>query len=256
MQYSEMKLDSIETEKTVIQTFANSAICTWQLQDKVIDVSTNPSPTTIAIPKLYQGLNVASAVMLEANKPVLPQSKLTVRSITARDFESTGFPNVYKGVIEVAFNASNTETPIKPIRIQQGFTFYTAGGATKISSCRALVSLPIIKCKVTSAIPLTAGWHYHALTAAQCGGVLPDASFIGMMTKTEVCGEEESWAVFNTGETVNSGSDFTANFLPATVVVTPFPWSGPGIAFYVRTPCPITPPSDSNIEITFLGTNF
>jgi prepilin-type N-terminal cleavage/methylation domain-containing protein len=258
MAYADQKLESIELKQTIMQAFANSTICTWQLKDKVVNISANPIPTVFDLDQLYQGLDASSPVMVEKEKFIYPNSKLKVRSIAVREFEPTGYPNVYKGVIQITFYQDSAgDTILKPIRIQQGFTFNTTGGVAKISSCRAVVSLPIIKCKLTNVIPTSVGWHYHQFAATECGGVLPDASFVGMMTKTEVCGEEESWAFMHADEVYNTGNDFTSNFIPTTPVADPFPWAGPGVAFYVRTACPATPPvSNSNIEVTFLGTNF
>ncbi|MFH1875280.1 MAG: hypothetical protein ABH865_00125, partial [Candidatus Omnitrophota bacterium] len=42
--------------------------------------------------------------------------------------------------------------------------------------------------------------YYHTFTAGDCGGILPDASYTGLMQALEVCGGLVSLRVYNHGE--------------------------------------------------------
>lgn len=121
------KADATEIRNSMILAFANSNVCSWQLQGKQIRTSgvtsTNPSPTNLTLPALYTGLNSSSFVIAEAGVSIsVSQSSLKVSTINLNEIFSTGNPNEYIGTIHVAFDESSLVRPLKPVTTQVVFS--------------------------------------------------------------------------------------------------------------------------------------
>lgn len=89
------------------------------------------------------------------------------------------------------------------------------------------------------------GWYHFAFTAAECGGVLPDATYAGALAKTEICGKEESVMTLQPDDSFTSLPLFISAF---EALKTPLPMKGPGVAFVEVEGCTRTP---SFIEIVY-----
>ena len=109
-------------------------------------------------------------------------------------------------------NAGETDGP--------GFSFYVSsacahvhGQAVFLKSDSILMQDAII-CEHQSSTNFGNGHQSHTWTPEQCGGSLPDESYIGMLSKASHCGNDEDWNVLNADET-----------------------NGPGMTFYVGSAC-------------------
>lgn len=136
------KSDILELKNQMIQTLADPDVCSWQLKDKVLNVSstttTTKSPTTITLPQLYFGSSTASPVLAEAGQR-LPAStnNVNVANIILKDIVSTGRPNQFMGTLEVSFDESSLVRSLRPISIQQVLNVEPTdpASAKRISSC-------------------------------------------------------------------------------------------------------------------------
>lgn len=119
------KQESVELKDLMQRQLSRSAVCTWQLKDKVIDVSApptqaNPSPTVLLFDELYQGEDASSALIAKANDR-LPgtQNGLKVSEIRFRSVYATGNANEYAGVFEVDFDPSSLSMPMRSVQFQR-----------------------------------------------------------------------------------------------------------------------------------------
>ena len=124
------KQEMIELKNNMLRQLSSAAVCTWQLQDKRINVDGTyselaPSPTVLNLTggTLYAGPSSTSAPLAIAGQR-LPASlaRLEVAAVTFKNIYPTGNPNEYKGVVEVSFNASSLAIASHPIQVQQTVT--------------------------------------------------------------------------------------------------------------------------------------
>lgn len=120
------KADSAEIRNGMIIAFANSNVCSWQLQGKTIRTSgvtaTNSSSTNLVIPTLYAGLDTNSYVIAKADTNIsISQSSLKVQDIHLKDIFSTGNPDEYVGTIYVSFDDESLVRPLKSVTTQVVF---------------------------------------------------------------------------------------------------------------------------------------
>lgn len=120
------KADAAEVRNSMILAFANSNICTWQLQGKKIRTSgvtaTNSSSTNISFTALYSGLTTNSYVIAKTNTPIsVSGSTLKVDSIHLKDIFSTGNTNEYVGTFYVTFDSDTLVRPLRDATAQVQF---------------------------------------------------------------------------------------------------------------------------------------
>jgi hypothetical protein len=107
-------------------------------------------------------------------------------------------------------------------------------------------ALQSIVCRKTNEYPTGTGWQHFTFTAAECGGTLPDKSYLGSLAKTEVCGSEESMQVLQPDEAITARPAWISE---DKAFVDPLPMQGPGVAFVAHGSCPAK--SDSLIEVVY-----
>lgn len=145
IRYFSQKQEMIDLKAIMQQQLAKINVCTWQVKDKVIDVSmatseSSPSPTVIALKDdaIYQGIDDTSAVIAKAGQR-LPTSLngIFVASVSFKNIYATGNPNEYKGVFDVSFDASSLVFAAKPVQVQQIIKTTAADplNAKRIDSC-------------------------------------------------------------------------------------------------------------------------
>lgn len=136
------KSEIVELKNLLIQVFKDPSICTWQLKNKVIDVSsTTPtvqSPTVLDLTELRQGPDITSALIVKKGQELsLSNYGLIVESVLFTKILATGNPNEYKGFFEIQFTSSSLIRPVKPVLYQQIFKTVAADplASKKISVC-------------------------------------------------------------------------------------------------------------------------
>lgn len=105
-----------------------------------------------------------------------------------------------------------------------------------------------IACVKTDEIPAGAdGWRHFRFTAAECGGRLPDDTYVGSIAKFEICGQEASVMALQPSETYVTLPTFIGL---ASLLKKPLPILGPGGAYAWTGGCP-APASSSLVEIIY-----
>lgn len=139
------KQEILELRNLVTQQMLKAGVCTWQLKDKVIDVSmptseASPSPTVLNLGQLYMGQD-ASSPLLARNGERIPESLsgVKVSNIYFKNIYATGNPNEFKGLFQITFNVNSLSRPVKPLQVQQIFTVNSAdpSSAKRIQLCKA-----------------------------------------------------------------------------------------------------------------------
>jgi len=121
------KQDVLELKAQMLQHLNRPEVCTWQLRDKVIDVSmaptlASPSPSVVSLSDdtIYLGLNNSSAVMARRGERVpASTSNLSVAAVSFRNIYSTGVINEYRGQFEVIFAQDHGDYSLKPAVMNQ-----------------------------------------------------------------------------------------------------------------------------------------
>lgn len=116
----QQKTEAVELKALLLKSFSDASVCTWQFQNKVVNVTPGASVTPLSVPALYQGLNAGSpALAIEGDK--LPSSSygLRVERISLGSFTPTGIANEYQGTLEVSFQSGSMARSMKPVQIRQ-----------------------------------------------------------------------------------------------------------------------------------------
>lgn len=142
VKYLTQKLEAAELKNLMLRAISNTGICNWQVQGKVLDLSTTttvvPSPTVVDLGELREGLTNTTGLLAKAGEP-LPGSAtgLTVERVYFKNVFATGNPDEFKGTFEVQFTAASMVHQMHPVQVQQIISTVTGDpvGATRISSC-------------------------------------------------------------------------------------------------------------------------
>jgi hypothetical protein len=114
-----------------------------------------------------------------------------------------------------ALRRDGTNTISQCVLVSPGVYDWRLFGGVQFITCRK--SIPYIGLGDTK----------HAFTVAECGGVLPDATYKGFIRIFRQCGIHHNLSIYNTGEAIPAS--FTG--VPAT---------GPGISFWTDNPCQLS----------------
>ncbi len=172
------KQEAVELKSTMLQQMLKSDICTWQLKDKVIDVSlvtteASPSPTVVELNVLRQGPDVSSAMLAQAGEKLpFTTTGIRVASISFRHIFATGNANEYTGVFEVSFDESSLAYAIHPVQVQQVIKVVGTdpGNAKRIESCGPGSSLQTGEEDLDSVTPFDIQCEYRWVTSNGYGG--------------------------------------------------------------------------------------
>lgn len=138
------KQEIIELKNLMTQQMSKVGVCTWQLKDKVIDVSmatteASPSPTVLNLGEIYMGQDATSPILAKSGQRI-PESLsgVQVSSIFFKNIYATGNPNEYKGIFQINFDSTSLAAPVKPLQVQQIFWTEAADpvGAKRIQVCK------------------------------------------------------------------------------------------------------------------------
>ncbi len=152
------KQEVVELKNLMTQQLAKTGVCSWQLKDKVIDVSmatseASPSPTSLNLGELYMGQDATSALLAKAGQ-IIPESQsgVKVASVFFRNIYATGNPNEYKGIFQINFDPNSVSVPVKPLQVQQIFWTDPAdpANAKKIQTCKGGVGTIKVECATAS----------------------------------------------------------------------------------------------------------
>lgn len=132
-----------DLKNTMLTLLSKPNVCSWQLKDRVVNVSgalseASPSSTVLSLPILRQGTTATSAILAQVNQN-LPGSRLRVTSISFRGIYPTGNPNEYRGNFEIVLNSGSTTLATKPVQITQVIQTVASDplNAKRIDSCGA-----------------------------------------------------------------------------------------------------------------------
>ncbi len=143
------KQEMLELKSLMLEQLSKPGVCSWQLHDKVIDVSgstteSSPSPTILNLVSLHQGTSTTSALIARSSQR-LPNTQhgIVVRNVTFRGIYATGNPDEYVGRFEVAFDQSSLAHNMKPVQVQQLILTNPSDpvGAKRITTCRGSVEV-------------------------------------------------------------------------------------------------------------------
>jgi type II secretory pathway pseudopilin PulG len=140
MKAIEQKQELIELKNSLLESFADPAICTWQMRNNTLDVTgitpSHASTSSFSVPRLHAGSNPSSSVLVEAGQP-LPgtQTKIRVSTIKFTNYIATGNPDAYSGQLEIAFDASTLVRPLRPVVLKKTLL---VNGADPISARRVV----------------------------------------------------------------------------------------------------------------------
>lgn len=138
------KQEIIELKNIVTQQLGKPGVCTWQLRDKVIDVSMpttefSPSPSLLNLGEIYMGQDATSPLLAKSGLRI-PESLsgVKVASVYFKNIYATGNANEYKGIFQINFDAASLAQPVKPLQVQQVFLTDAAdpASAKKILACK------------------------------------------------------------------------------------------------------------------------
>lgn len=97
-----------------------------------------------------------------------------------------------------------------------GSRFDSASGSNHVcNGAPARAPQPIICTHASGTETPVSGMNVYTWTDDDCGGLLPDSSYVGLLSGTSVCGESEDFVVLNANQQ-----------------------GGPGMSFRVTAPCP------------------
>lgn len=119
------RAEVVELKNLLMTIFMNPQNCTWQVKDRIVDISSasasSPSPTVLSLSTLHFGAN-SSAPLLAKKEQRLPSSLhgLVVESILLKDFIPTGNPDEVVGSLEISFTANSRA--YKPVVLKQLLT--------------------------------------------------------------------------------------------------------------------------------------
>lgn len=173
------KQELVDLKNIMLQQLGKSEVCTWQLKDKIIDLSTaptesSPSPTIINLGELRQGPNSTSALIAKTNER-LPQSQtgLRVEQVSFRNIYATGNTDEYSGVFDISFASSSLAYSLKSVQTQQIFKVVGTDPATakRIESCgKSINTLTTGEEDLDSIDPFDLHCEYRWVTSNGYGG--------------------------------------------------------------------------------------
>ena len=248
----EQKMEMVTLKQTLISMTNNPVVCRCQL-DKTIN-STNSTPLTIdvnqttaqslSLDAVHSSCDLGSDATLIAKINTVLSGSQTNQKVGAITVEQIlpikGAPYSYSAVLSVKVDSASQAQGLHPavVPITIGVDPTSPANAMRIQSCSGVSynggSAPIICRKFgnifndssgsPTANPGVGSVTTIAFAPGDCGGALPDANYIGVLSKTFVCGMSSQWVVHQPSEgtpglSMFSLGDCTKPFPPADVQV-------------------------------------
>ena len=156
----EEKLATIETMNGLVRTFADSAICGFQLNQGVPPVDLTAPTPTIAYPEIRLGMTNVSTLLAKVGNslPGYTGNRMKVQSIKLTNIALISGNN-FSGDLEVTLDPTTTRSPVKPFGVKNLiFTAMPPLTAATVASCGSAAALPKGNCPAVPGCGLPAGF--------------------------------------------------------------------------------------------------
>ena len=111
--------DLLQLKNILIEQFSKANVCSWQLKDKLVDLSAavdsnTPSLTTIELDELRHGPDVTSALIAKKGEKIQGStSGIFIEKIRIVEIFKTGNPNELKAQINLDIDNTKNQMPLK-----------------------------------------------------------------------------------------------------------------------------------------------
>jgi hypothetical protein len=134
------KSDAIDLKNFIAQALNDSAVCSWQFAATGAHLDTADLPNqSISFTKLHSGLNADSPVLVAVGTQL---SGLVVSSIAFKNIMAAGPPDLYNGVLEIAFDQTTAARSMAPQKIRKSIYLNSAQQVVGCGSSHGTILVP------------------------------------------------------------------------------------------------------------------